>query len=332
MKKQLRWGILGTAKIAEKSLIPAFHASKYNNLTGVASRSISKAQEFAQANGIPVTYNSYEALLEDKGIDAVYIPLPNNLHKPWTIAALQAGKHVLCEKPLALNAAEARQMVSAAEENERVLMEAYMYRYHPRMDKVLALIREGELGELRFIHSAFTFNLTNPDNIRLAPDLGGGALMDVGGYCIDISRIISGREPRAVQALYSEGATGVDLQMAATLDFGDNLYAQFEAGFNTFSRQLCHIAGTKGTLDLEMPFKSFGRRYQAFLTTSDEHKTISFKKSDEYSEMLDHFARVVHGKEKTFYALSDSIANMVVIDALYQSAIDSGRLVTINNQ
>lgn len=330
MKKQLRWGILGTAKIAEKSLIPAFHASKYNNLTGVASRSISKAQEFAQANGIPVTYNSYEALLEDKGIDAVYIPLPNNLHKPWTIAALQAGKHVLCEKPIALNAAEARQMGSAAEQSKPVLMEAYMYRYHPRMDKILNLIHKGSLGELRFIHSAFTFNLANPDNIRLAPDLGGGALMDVGCYCVDISRIISGREPRAVQALYAQGATGVDLQLAATLDFGDNLFAQFEAGFNTFPRQLCHIAGTKGSLDIEMLFKSFGRRHKAILTTAGRQRTISFNKSDEYREMLDHFARVVFGKEKTRYSLSHSIANMVVIDALYQSAADNGRLITIN--
>ena len=190
MKNQLNWGILGTAKIAEKSLIPAFHASKLNNLMAVASRSITKAQEFALSNEIPQTADSYEALLDDKAIDAVYIPLPNSLHHPWTIAALQAGKHVLCEKPMALNAEQARQMVSLAEESKLVLMEAYMYRYHPRMDKILGLIQKGELGELRFIHSAFTFNLTNPDNIRLAPDLGGGALMDVGCYCVDISRIL----------------------------------------------------------------------------------------------------------------------------------------------
>jgi len=330
MKNQLNWGILGTAKIAGKSLIPAFHASKLNNLMAVASRSITKAQEFALSNEIPQTADSYEALLDDKAIDAVYIPLPNSLHHPWTIAALQAGKHVLCEKPMALNVEQARQMVSLAEESKLVLMEAYMYRYHPRMDKILGLIQKGELGELRFIHSAFTFNLTNPDNIRLAPDLGGGALMDVGCYCVDISRILSGKEPRAVQALYVEGATGVDLQMAGTLDFGGNLYAQFEAGFNAFSRQHCHIAGTKASLDIEMPFKSSGKRYQAILTTSDEQKYIGFKKSDEYRDMLDHFARLVHGKDKPRYPLSNSIADMIIIDALYQSAIDNGRLVIIN--
>lgn len=330
MKKQtLKWGILGTAKIARKAIIPAIKTSKLNEVHAVASRSLVKAQEFAQALEIPNAYGSYEELLHDSEINAIYIPLPNDLHKPWTIQAAQAGKHVLCEKPMALNTQEVHEMITAAEENKVVLMEAFMYRYHPRFEKILEIVRGGTLGELRMIQLGFTYNITNPNDIRLIPEMGGGALMDVGCYCVDFSRKIAGREPTSVQALMYEGNTGIDLQMIASLDFGDNIFAQFDCAFNITPRQFCHVAGSEGTLDVTRPFTSNSERHQAIITTADDQRTVNFKGTNEYQHMLDHFARVVWGDEQPLFPLSDSVANMQVIDALFQSLIDNGKLVRL---
>ncbi len=329
-KHNLKWGILGTANIAQKALIPAIKASRHNELHAVASRSLTKAQEFAQLNAIPNAYGSYEELLQDAAIQAVYIPLPNDQHKHWTIEAMKAGKHVLCEKPIGLNEQEAREMVAMAEEKQVVLMEGFMYRYHPRFARLLKLVEDGTLGNLRFIHTAFTYNITNPNDIRLVLEFGGGALMDVGCYCIDISRQFTGREPISVQAQYYEGNTGIDLQMAATLDFGDNIYAQFEVSFNAFSRQLCHIAGNQGSLDIINPFISLRKSTKAILTTAEATKTIRFWRKDEYKLMVDHFNRVVSGKDQPRFPISNAIANMKVIDALVRSAHAQGALIHLD--
>lgn len=330
MKKQiLKWGILGTARIARKELIPAIKESKLGDVQAVASRSLTKAQEFAQANLIPTAYGSYAELLQDPEVNAVYIPLPNDQHAPWAIEAMTAGKHVLVEKPAALDTMQATEMQRVAEENHVILMEAFMYRFHPRFEKIIETIRDGSIGNLRFIHSVFSYNITNPDDIRLIPEMGGGALFDVGTYCINISRQLTGREPIAVHAQYYEGNTGIDLQMASTMDFGDNIYAQFECAFNTFERQRCHIAGSKGTLDLIDPFKTSGNRTEATMNNSEGIRTFRFGAENEYRHMVDHFSRCVMGKEKPRFAFSDAIANMLVLDKLMESARSGGTVIRL---
>jgi len=330
MKKHtLKWGILGTAKIAQVSLIPAFKASPRNELYAVASRSLTKAEEFARLNMIPKVFGTYDELIQDPTVQAVYIPLPNSMHKMWAIEAMKAGKHVLCEKPIGLNEQEAREMVAVAEEKQVVLMEGFMYRYHPRFARLIKIIQKGSLGNIRYIHSAFTYNITNPNDIRLIPELGGGALMDVGCYCIDISRQVTQREPISVQAQYYEGNTGVDLQVIATLDFGDNIYSVFEAAFNTTGRQICQIAGTEGTLEITQPFKNFGGGTKAILTNAEGVKKMYFWGKDEYSKMLDQFQRMVTRKAEPAFPLSDSINDMKVIDALVQSMHNGGTVIRL---
>jgi predicted dehydrogenase len=200
-KTELTWGVISTSNIGRAAVNPAIQASSNGELLAVASRNEETAREFATKAGLPDYYGSYEALLDDERIDAVYIPLPNSLHREWTVKAAEKGKHILCEKPLALNAAQCDEMQRAAEANGVRLMEAFMYRFHPQTEKVVEMVRKGVVGDLRFIRSAFTFRLTNPDNIRLNPELGGGALMDVGCYCVNVSRTVAGQEPMEVQAL-----------------------------------------------------------------------------------------------------------------------------------
>lgn len=327
---QLNWGILGTANIARRALIPAIKAAKNNQLVAVASRSLTKAQEFARLNGIPKAYGSYEELLNDPDIQAVYIPLPNDQHKPWSIKAMQAGKHVLCEKPIGLNAQEASEMAAAAEEYGVVLMEAFMYRYHPRYEKLIKIVREGTLGDLRSIRVDFTYNQSKPNDIRLVPEMGGGALMDVGCYCIDIARQFAGREPLAVQAQIVRGNTGIDLQVAATMDMGDSIYAQFEAAFNTFQRRHFHIAGTQGRLDIYEPYYTHGKFVKAVLETSGSRKTFWSWPKNEYRYMIDHFYDVVVNGAEQRFPLSHSMADMRVIDALFESAQTESKLVKMN--
>jgi len=326
----LKWGILGTAKIAQVSLIPAFKVSPKNELYAVASRSLTKAEEFARLNMIPKVFGTYDELIQDPIVQALYIPLPNSMHKMWAIEAMKAGKHVLCEKPIGLNEQEAREMVAVAEEKQVVLMEGFMYRYHPRFAKLIELIQKGSVGNIRYIHSAFTYNITKPNDIRLIPELGGGALMDVGCYCIDFSRQITQREPISVQAQYYEGNTGVDLQVIATLDFGDNIYSVFEVAFNTTRRQICQIAGTDGTLEITQPFKNFGGGTKAVLTNIEGVKKMYFWGKDEYSKMLDQFQRMVTRKVEPVFPLSDSINDMKVIDAIVQSMHNGGKVIRID--
>src|SRR3954447_13087611 len=184
----VRWGVLSTANIGRRAVLPAIQRSRNGELVAVASRDADKARAFAADLGIPRAYASYEQLLADPEIEAVYIPLPNSMHREWTIKAAQAGKHILCEKPLGLNAAECAEMDAAARQNGVLLMEAFMYRFHPQTERVIQLIRQGAIGHPRLIHAAFTFRLSNPANIRLQSDLGGGSLMDVGCYCVNVSR------------------------------------------------------------------------------------------------------------------------------------------------
>jgi len=328
--KKLNWGVISTANIGRAAVNPAIQASTNGDLVAVASRDESKARAFAQKHSIPRFHGNYEALLDDESVDAVYIPLPNSLHHQWTIKAAEQGKHVLCEKPLAMNAAECHEMQAAADANGVKLMEAFMYRFHPRTEKVVDMVRSRTLGKLRLIHSAFTFRLTNPENIRLNRELGGGALMDVGCYCVNISRTIAGLEPVEVQAFARWASTGVDEQMAGTLRFENDLLAQFDCSLTMERREAYEVAGTDGYLSVSAAF--LPGTADAMITEqrgrSDTiHHTIAG--IDEYQLMVEHFADAVLNDRPLRYTAAEAASNMRVIEGLYRSARNNGKAVQL---
>jgi len=309
---------------------PAIQASQNGELIAVASRDEARAREFAEQGGIPIAYGSYEALLADDDIDAVYIPLPNGLHREWTIRAAEAGKHVLCEKPLALSEAECREMAAAADANGVKLMEAFMYRFHPRSELMIDMMRGGHVGELRMIQSVFTFRLKSPDNIRLDPELGGGALMDVGCYCVNLSRTAAGCEPVEAQAIAVQSPSGVDEMMTGTLRFPNDLLASFQCGLNTKRREAYELGGTEACL----------RVADAFLPGDDdviieeqrdgaEPITHPIAGVDEYRLMVEHFADCALTGANPRYPVAEAALNMRAIEALYVSARQNGVPVTI---
>lgn len=329
-EKRLRWGVLSTANIGRAAVNPAIRASSNGALVAVASRDGERARAFAAEHAIPRAHGSYEALVEDPEVDALYIPLPNALHREWTVRAVLAGKHVLCEKPLALGEAECREMAAAAEESEVCLMEAFMYRFHPRTQRVAALVREGALGTVRAIRSVFTFRLTRPDDIRFRPELGGGALMDVGCYCVDVSRTLAGGEPVEVQAQANWTESGVDGELAGILRFEDGLLAHFDCALTLERREVVEVAGTDGLFCIpsaflpgtaDAPFHE--ERGRAGAT---EHVVAG---DDEYRLMVEHFADAALNGRPLRLEAAEAALNMRVIEALYRSAKTGGRPVAL---
>lgn len=323
---KLRWGILSTANIARVAVIPAIRASRNGDVRAVASRNRERAYAFASDLGIPQSYGSYEALLEAEDIDAVYIGLPNSLHCEWTVKAAEAGKHVLCEKPLGATSAECDQMDRAARKNGVVLMEAFMYRFHPRTDRVSKLIRGGAIGPLLAIQSAFTFRLRRSDDIRLQKELAGGALMDVGCYCVNLSRTLADAEPVEVQAFASWAESGVDSQMAGTLRFESGLLAQFDCALTLERREFYQAVGPEGHLAVSAAFlPGVGE------STIEEHhgrtgrSTHTLSGADEYQLMVEHFADAALEGREVRYPASEGSANLRTIEALYRSAQNGGR-------
>jgi xylose dehydrogenase (NAD/NADP) len=321
---KLRFGVLSTANIGRAAVNPAIQASGNGELLAVASREDVRAKEFAGKWGIPRSYGSYEALLDDPDVDAVYIPLPNNLHREWTIRAAEKGKHVLCEKPLGLSAGECREMHQAAEANHVKLMEAFMYRFHPRTDRVLELVLGGKLGPPRMIRSAFTFRLTRPDNIRFRPELGGGALMDVGCYCVNVSRTVAAREPLEVQAFANWGPTGVDVALSGALRFAGGLLARFDCAMDLERREVFEVAGTDAAVTVEAAFLPGTGKVTIVERRGREEVVHETPGCDEYRLMVEHFADcALHGRPLRYTAL-EAAANMTVIEALYLSARKGG--------
>ena len=306
-------------------MLPAIQHSTNGELVAVASRDPQRARDFAAKLAIPVSYGSYDALLSAKDIDAVYIPLPNSLHREWTILAAEAKKHVLCEKPLAMNSAECAEMDNAARRNGVKLMEAFMYRFHPQTQKVIELLRTGAIGDLRLIHSAFTFRVSDPANIRLQPELGGGSLMDVGSYCVNISRTIAGQEPIEVQAYANWSSTGVDDQMAGTLRFRNGLLAQFDCSLTLSRREFYQLIGTEGVIDVPVAFLPGTSQTTIRLQQRHNEGLHKIPGVDEYRIMVEHFASSVLNDEPLHYPPAEAAANMRVIEALYRSARHGGR-------
>ena len=320
----MQWGILSTANIARAAVIPAIQSSKNGEVAAVASRDGQKGAEFAAQMRIPKSYSSYEALLDDPNIDAVYIPLPNSLHCEWTIKAAQSGKHILCEKPLALNAAQCQEMDAVAKESGVLLMEAFMYRFHPRTEQVIERVRAETQGTLQMIQSSFTFKLAHPNNIRFRADLGGGALMDVGCYCVNISRTLAGQEPVEVQATARWAASGVDEQLVGTLRFANGLMAQFDCALTMARRESYIAAGTNGYYYAPAAFLP-GKEDSLLYEFQDRKETqLQFSGCDEYQLMVEHFTECVLKREQPRYITMEAAANMRVIETLYKSARSNG--------
>lgn len=333
MPAKLRWGILSTARIGRTAVIPAIQQSRNGVVAAIGSRRLAAAQEVAQAANIPLALGSYEELVASPEVDAVYIGLPNNLHKEWTIRAAEHGKHVLCEKPMALNAAEVEEMIAAARRRGILLMEAFMYRFHPQFARLKELIAGGAIGDVQVIRSAFGFLMKNPDtNIRMKPELGGGALMDVGCYCVNMSRLIAGAEPVEARANAVFGSTGVDETLLGILRFPGDVTAHFDCSFRVDYREWLEVQGNAHRIELPRPIKPGARAAELYLrydeTGSETAKTslLTAPAANHYRLMVQHFAdAVLHGTPLD-YPPEDGLANMRVLDALYESA-RTGRAV-----
>jgi predicted dehydrogenase len=325
----MRWGILGCARISRRGLIPGIRSSEAGTLAALGSRDLRLAREWAAEFGIPRAHGRYEDVLADPEIDAVYIPLPNELHEPWVKAAADAGKHVLCEKPLSLSTAEARRMVEHCRLRGVLLMEAFMWRHQPRSLELRARVRASDIGELRLVRSSFSFPI-EPGDWRLDPARGGGALWDVGCYGLNTARFFADAEPEAVKGLARLGPTGVDMSLAATLRFPGGVLASIDCSFEQPFRCVYELVGTRGIIevpDAYLPPKtgrplSTMRRIAAGSdsdATSDAMTTLEFEVWDQYAAMVDAFAASVQAGRLADPA-EDGLAGMETLDAILTSA------------
>lgn len=313
----LRWGILGTAHIAARRILPAMAASRRHTVVAVASRQPARGREFAARFGIPRVYDDYAALLADPEIDAVYNPLPNALHRTWTERAARAGKHVLCEKPMATTAADAAAMVATCRAHGVVLREAFMYRHHPQIARLQALLREGAIGVPWLVRAWFSFT-TTAGNIRLDPSLGGGGLLDVGCYAVNISRLLLGEPVRAAAtAVYEHG---VDVLLSGFLAFPGGRAALIDCGLRAPLRQGCEIVGTAGTIALPRPFQPEEDPATLVVTTPRGTATVEVPGANQYTLMLDDFAAAVRDGAPPRGTASDAVTNMRALDALARAA------------
>jgi len=316
--KKLRWGLLSTARI-NRSLIPPLKASPRNELAAVASRSAAQAQSYAAEWGIPEAHGSYEDLLADPSIDVLYNPLPNHLHASWTIRAAEAGKHVLCEKPLALSVAEVDAIEAAARANTVVVAEAFMYRHHPRTMQVRQRIQSGEIGALQLIRGGFTFPLSDPDNVRWDPEMGGGGLWDVGCYPLSFARYVVGQEPLEVFGQQVTGPTGVDVSFTALLRFPGDILCQFDAGIRSPFRMEMSFVGSEGIMNLPVPFKPT-EQSEILIVRGEEEERIPVSGPSLYLGEIEDLADAVLSGTPSRVTLSDSRNNIAVLTALFQSA------------
>ena len=321
---KIRWGVLSTAQIGTEEVIPAMQQGTYCDITAIASRSLERAQAAASRLGISKAYGSYEALLADPDVDAVYIPLPNHLHVPWSIKALEAGKHVLCEKPIALNAAGAQELLDAAHERPGLkVMEAFMYRHHPQWRRARQLVAEAEIGELRTIQSFFSYYGVDPDNIRNVAAFGGGGLMDIGCYSISLSRFLFGTEPQQVFGIMDfDPQFQIDRLTSGVLDFGRGT-STFTCSTQLVPYQRVDFFGTAGRVEIEIPFNAPpDRPCRMWHQHGDEIEEIVLDVCNQYTIQGDLFSRAVLEDTQVPTPLEDAVANMRVIDALVRSAGD----------
>ncbi|HSE25117.1 MAG TPA: Gfo/Idh/MocA family oxidoreductase [Pyrinomonadaceae bacterium] len=334
MIDKVRWGVLGVANIATKKVIPAMQAGEWSTILGIASRDLEKAETAAANLGIQKSYASYQDLLDDDDIEAVYIPLPNHLHVEWAIKAAEAGKHVLCEKPISLSVAEALPLLDVRESTGVKIQEAFMVQTHPQWIAVMNLIRDGRIGAVRSVIAYFSYNNQDPKNIRNIRDIGGGGLMDIGCYLIFCSRQIFGAEPRRIVSLIEEHPlTHTDILTSALLDF--------EAGQSVFTcstritpYQRVQIIGTDGRIEVQIPFNAPpDRPCKIFIDDGSDLsgaaiETIEFAVTDQYTIQGDLFSQAIREESEPVLSLEDSIRNMAAIETTFKS-METGRWETV---
>jgi predicted dehydrogenase len=328
--QKLRWGVLSTAKIGRTKVIPALQTSIHGEVVAICSRTQASAQAAADELGIARAYASYEELLADPNIDAIYNPLPNHLHVPWSVKALEAGKHVLCEKPLGLDAADLTPLLETAEKYPQLkVMEAFMYRFHPQWDKVHELINNGSIGQLRSIHSHFSYNNREAENIRNSAEMGGGALMDIGCYCISLSRYLFSGEPlRVMGQITPYAGYDVDCFVSGILEFADGS-ATFTAATKMENDQYIKASGEAGSLSLAIPFSpDSGAETSVVIKRNQVIEELPIAGCDHYRNMADAFALSVFNKTPVPTSLEDAVANMKIIDAIFAS-VKTGQWIEV---
>ena len=330
MERRIRWGVLGVARIAVDKVIPAMQQGELSEVTAIASRDGDKAKSAAAQLGLAKAYGSYEELIADPEIDAVYNPLPNHLHVPWSIRCAENGKHVLCEKPIALSVAETRELIRVRDRTGVKIGEAFMARTHPQWLKTLELVRSGRIGELRAIGCFFSYNLTDPDNVRNVLEWGGGGLMDIGCYPITLSRMLFGAEPvRAAGLIERDPATKIDRLTSAILEYPSG-QCIFSCGTQHVPYQRMHLFGTRGRIEVEIPFNAPPDRPTRLFVDDgsslfgDSIVVEELPVSDQYTIQGDLFSRAILEDGPVPVPLEDALKNMAVIEAVFRSA-ETGR-------
>lgn len=326
MTQKVKWGVLGVANIAVKKVIPAMQNGEWCEITGIASRDLSKAQAAAAQLNIPKAYGSYDELISDPEIEAIYNPLPNNLHVEWTIKAAEAGKHVLCEKPISMTVAEALPLLAVRDKTGVKIEEAFMVRTHPQWVTTLNLIKEEAIGPIRAVEGHFSYNNQDPNNIRNIRETGGGGLMDIGCYMIFFARLIFNNEPTRVVSLIEEHPeTRTDILTSALLEFPSG-HATFTCGTRMVPYQRVQIHGTSGRIEVQIPCNAPpDEACKIFIDNGTELngrniKTIELEVCDQYTVQGDLFSKAIREKTEPVLSLEDSIKNMAVIEAVFRSA------------
>jgi predicted dehydrogenase len=321
---KVRWGIISTANIGREKVIPAIQKGKFCEVAAIASRRKEEAEKAAAQLNIPKAYGSYEELLADDEIDVVYIPLPNHLHVEWTIKAMQAGKHVLCEKPIGLSSAEAQKLVDATKDYPNIkVMEAFMYRFHPQWIKAKSLVDNGIIGELKTIHSFFSYYNVDPNNIRNKADIGGGGLMDIGCYNISLSRHIFNEEPTRILGLAEfDPESGIDRLTSGILQFSKGT-STFTCSTQLMPYQRVNIFGTDGRIEIEIPFNAPpDKPTKLWLDSKTRTEEFVFDIVDQYTLEADAFAKAILENTSVPTPLQDAVNNMKVIEAIFESSKD----------
>ncbi len=328
MADKIRWGILSTARIGRNQVIPAIQASINGEVVAVASRDGEKAREFAAQLSIPTAHGAYDDLLADPNVDAIYNPLPNSMHAEWSIRAAEAGKHVLCEKPLASDATEAQQMVDAFKRHGVQLAEAFMYRFHPQTLRVHEMVNSGAVGTLHTIHATFTFPVSRDDDIRLLGSLAGGSIMDVGSYCVGVMRLMTGEEPIAVSAFGQFNDREADERAVGVLAFPSGVLGHFDCGVRSIKAHTYELRGTTGRIVVDEGFVvPKDRPTKIRYWRGDEYEEITFEPVNHYTLMAEDFADALLNNRPPRYPAEDAVLGMRLMDGLRSSAQSNRALV-----
>lgn len=323
MTKKIRWGVLSTAKIGREKVIPAMQKCSNGSVDAICSRNLEQAVATAKFLNIRKAYGSYEELLNDPDIDAIYNPLPNNLHVEWTIKAMQAGKHVLCEKPIGVSSAEALKLIQETQKYPHLkVMEAFMYRFHPQWQKVNSLIADGMIGEIKMVQSFFSYFNIDPQNIRNKVDVAGGALMDIGCYCVSFPRFLFNSEPfRVVSCIDRDPLWKTDRLTSAMLDFGNGQTSMFTCSTQLMPYQRVHILGTNGHVEIEVPVNApKDAPCKIWVRTKTGSEEILVEAVDQYTLQAEQFAQSILDDKPVPTNLMDAVNNMKVIEAIFESA------------